>query len=128
MSTIKGILIDTTKQTIAKHEIEINSYKDIVSACKCDYVTCATRKINGHKVDIWCDDEALLKSTPLIPAIITTHNDNVCEMIFGNCFICASNSKGETKSLSNNIINNILKSISKTYFRGKFYVCLPATL
>jgi len=51
-------------------------------------------------VDVYCDEEALLKPARE-PAIITRNKDTrrIIEVLYGNCFICLHNKKGEIKSL-----------------------------
>ena len=99
MKKIRGILVDTRKG-ISPVRIEYNDYQDITELLGCKWITCVTRKIGGMYVDVYCDEEALLKPMRE-PSIITRDKESkrVIEMLFGNCFICLHNKKGEIKNL-----------------------------
>jgi hypothetical protein len=96
---LRGILVNT-KKGIEPVKFEYNNYKDITELLGCDWITCVSRNIGGMNVDIYCDEEALLKPTRE-PAIITRDKETrrIIEVLFGNCFICLHNKKGEIKSL-----------------------------
>lgn len=99
MKKVRGILVDTRKG-IAPFKLEYNTYEDITNLLKCNWITCVSRKIGGVLVDVYCDEEALLKQTRE-PAIITRDKSSrkIIEVLYGNCFLCLHNKKGETKSI-----------------------------
>lgn len=105
---IKGILVDTRKG-ITPHQIEYYSYKDISEAIGCKWIACVSRCIGGKIVDVYCDEEALLKPSRE-PAIITRDRTTkkIVEVLYGNCFLCIHDSKGNTKSLPRSYYDPIL--------------------
>ena len=124
MKTIKGVLVDT-KNGIKEIALEIKDYTDIVDLCKCDYITCVTRKIGGVIVDVYCDEEALLKSARE-PSIITRKNGTIIEVLFGNCFICKHNRNGDIMSLSRNEIAKVLDAKASMWTNGKDFDVLQS--
>ncbi len=109
---IEGILINTkktlTEATIATVDSE-NFLTDLYSKLDCDTVDCATRYINGKRVDIWCDDEGLMKQNNN-PGLYTIQDGNVCEEMVGNLFICSVNEDGESISLNDSEKKAVLSS------------------
>ena len=108
MKKIRGILVDTRKG-ITPITLEYNTYEDITEVLKCEWITCVSRNIGGKLVSVYCDEEALLKPVRE-PAIITRDKDTkkIIEILFGNCFICLHDKKGEIKSLPYNNYDPIL--------------------
>lgn len=96
---LRGILVDT-KKGITPVKFEYNDYHDINEQLGCQWSTCISRNIGGMNVDVYCDEEALLKPARE-PAIITRNKNTrrIIEVLYGNCFICLHNKKGEVKSL-----------------------------
>ena len=96
---LRGILVDT-KKGITPVKFEYNDYHDITELLGCTWITCVSRNIGGMNVDVYCDEEALLKPVKE-PAILTRNKDTrkIIEVLYGNCFICLHNKKGEIRSL-----------------------------
>lgn len=96
---LRGILV-STKKGITPVKFEYNNYHDIIELLGCTWITCVSRNIGGMNVDVYCDEEALLKPARE-PAIITRNKDTrkIIEVLYGNCFICLHNKKGEIRSL-----------------------------
>jgi hypothetical protein len=110
MKKIKGVFVDTTNNTIQKYVLNCETYKDICALLDCEYCTCVSRRVGGVIVDIYCDDEALIRDIECIPAVITRHNNEICEVIYNKCFICSHTSKGEMLSLRSKQIDAVLKA------------------
>lgn len=126
MKKIRGVLVDVNGE-IKEHTIEYNTYEDIVKALNCDYITCVRRVVGGIPVDIYCDDEALLKPYQK-PAIVTYHNNTVVEVLFGNCFLCLHTKEGAIKSLTYKMFEPILDSVNHYFLDGKIHKCLSCSL
>ena len=105
---LHGILVDTNKG-ITPVKFDYNDYHDINEQLRCQWSTCISRNIGGMNVDIWCDEEALLKPARE-PAILTRNKETrkIIEVLYGNCFICLHNKKGEVKSLPYHDYDKIL--------------------
>ena len=106
--TIKGILVDTRKG-ITPIKIDYVDYHSITEQLGCKWITCVRRSIGGKIVDVYCDEEALLKPARE-PAIITRNKETrqIIEVLYGNCFICTHDSKGQVKSLPYSYYDPIL--------------------
>lgn len=105
---LHGILVDTNKG-ITPVKFDYNDYHDINEQLRCQWSTCISRNIGGMNVDIWCDEEALMKPARE-PAILTRNKETrkIIEVLYGNCFICLHNKKGEVKSLPYHDYDKIL--------------------
>ena len=66
--TIKGVLLDTEKGT-AKITSLCDKLDAYYAALHCDIIDIVTRKIGDKLFSIVCDDEALLKDSPVVSAI-----------------------------------------------------------
>ncbi len=128
MKKLRGILVDTRKG-ISPVKIEYNTYHDITELLGCTWITCVTRNIGGINVDVYCDEEALLKPARE-PAIITRSKTehNIIEVLFGNCFICLHNKKGEVKSLPYVLYDKILLTQASVTEHNKTYKVLQAEM
>ena len=128
MKKLRGILVDT-RNGISVERIDYENYWSITELLGCKWITCVPRVINGHVVDIYCDEEALLKQERE-PAILTRdENKQIIEILFGNCFICLHNKKGDVKNIPHKLIGDILLSQgSVTTIMGKTYQVLQCTL
>ena len=91
-----------------RHLSKDNRLEDMYKILNCDYVTCTEIEIEGKYYDVWSDDEALLKCSP-IPVLYI--NDDV--IIFGNVLFAKANSKGDTCGLAYKDINIIYDYIQK---------------
>ena len=98
VSPLKGV-----EERVIKNDLE-TFYKTI----ECDYIEVARRKIGGKYYDIICDEEALLKSNPLVSAFSLDEEP----MLVDSLIIC--NSNGENfSSLTKQDIERILKRVVK---------------
>lgn len=97
--TIRGILVDTRKG-ISPVKFEYNTYEDITNLLKCKWITCVSRLIGGKIVNVYCDEEALLKPARE-PAIITRNKSTreIVEVLYGNCLLILHDKDGDIKSL-----------------------------
>lgn len=112
MKKIKGILI-TPNQKDTKprvYELEVNSYEDYYPLLECDTFDIQSRKFNGKYLDIYCDDEGLLKENNN-PSILTYNGNILVEKIVGNVFITNHNSEGDTISLTDEDIKLVLSTV-----------------
>lgn len=123
MRKIKGILItpnqEGTKPRV--HELEYNSYKDFYPLLECDTFEIPSRKFNGKWLDIYCDEEGRYKKNK--PSIITKHNGQVVEIIWGNVFIVSNDGNGNTISLTDEEIEAVLKTQGWSV-KGECEVCV----
>ena len=129
---IKGILLDTTKNTIQEYDLNYKSYKDFYPILDCDCFDIATRKFGNHYIDIFCDDEGLLK-VGLPMAVSTSAEGKVVEQIVGNVFLCGHDEEGDSISLTKEEIEDVNKCIRYYYDTDNegndiLRVCLVAEL
>ena len=128
MKKLRGILVNTRKGIEIKR-IEYNDYHDIAEALECSWITCVPRIIGGVLVDVYCDEEALLK-TAREPALITRKKDTreIIEILYGNCFICKHNKKGEIVSLKHADYDPILLTQASISDKVRTYQVLQAEM
>lgn len=128
MKKIRGILVDTRKG-IAPTKLVFNDFEDIANLLKCECITCVSRNIGGVVVDVWCDEEALLKRARE-PAIITRDRQSkrIIEVLFGSCFLCLHDKKGNLKSLTYSHCNTILLTQARITNTTRTYQVLQAEM
>lgn len=105
MKKLKGVLVANNE--IKEFEFEYNNYKDFYPLLNCSTFDIQTREFNGEWLDIYCDDEGLLKTNPK-PSILTFSNGELVEQIVGNVFIVSHDDEGETISLTDEQIKKVL--------------------
>lgn len=91
--SVTPVSIDHDFRAIQKI-IDVNCF-DIVRA-----------KIGGKYFDVYCDDEGLLKSDPILSAATKDGYG-----LFGNLFICQNDGRGNSKSLTPEEILHITKHV-----------------
>lgn len=106
---ITGVLVNVDTGEIKEHVLDYKDYRDFYPMLNCSTFTVASRKFNGKMLDIYCDDEGLLKEGSK-PAIITSHNGKVVEVIVGNCFIASVDKNGGLKALTKKEVESVLKA------------------
>lgn len=111
MEKITGVLVNVTDGTARKATIEC-SLKSYYRALDCDCIDVVNRRLGGHRFDIICDDEALLKADP-IPSAFDLDDQPA---LFGSLFFCRHDSSGNPVSLSDAEIGCILSRCYKTCF------------
>lgn len=93
--TIKGVLLDTEKGT-AKITSLCDKLDAYYAALHCDIIDIVTRKIGDKLFSIVCDDEALLKDSPIVSAVSGRRKP----MLFGSLFVVSDdNEDGELVGL-----------------------------
>ena len=104
MKNVKGIFVDADTGKISVKSIKgtLDSYDRLL---KCDTFDIVTRKFGPYALDVFCDDEALLKDDIRVTAIALDNQS----MLFGNLFIAFHDGEGSTISLEKEHIDYILK-------------------
>ena len=77
-----------------------NVLNDLYKILKCDIVTCTEIQVNGKLFDVWSDDEALLKNTPVPNLYI---DDDL--IIFGSLAFAKADDEGKLVGLSHDDIH-----------------------
>lgn len=128
MKKLRDILVDTRKG-VSPVRFEYNDYKDITELLGCKWITCVTRNIGGMDVDVYCDEEALMKPARE-PAIITRNKDTrqIIEVLYGNCFLCLHNKKGEVKNIPYGVYDVILLTQASVTEGNRTYQVLQAEM
>lgn len=125
MKKIKGVLVSNGE--IKEYELEVNSYKDYYKILDCDTFDIVTRKFGDEWLDIYCDDEGLLKSGNK-PSILTFCDGNVVEQIVGNAFITSHNDDGDAISLNDEQIKKVMDTVTVIIYKMKKQKVLQATI
>lgn len=112
--TIKGILVDTKKNTLEVIDFNYDSYKDFYPLLNCEHFDVVERRFGDKYCDVYCDDEGLFKEDNK-PAIFTHYKGKCVEHVVGNVFICGHDEEGETISLTAAQIDAVL------HFCGTYY-------
>ena len=125
---IKGVLITPNQEGTLPREYTLKeeSIKDFHNLLDCDTFDIQSRKFGDEWLDVYCDDEGLLKADNK-PAIVTFMDGEISEIIVGSVFICNCNEKGETISLTDEQVKKVLASVRKMYSRKKNEVLTVAT-
>ena len=118
---LKCVLVNVLKQTITKETYDKLDLDDLYDILNCSSITCVRRLIGGHVVDIYCDEEALLKENQ-IPAIFSNRTR---EIIFGNCLLVKHDREGEVATLTHKQANDIVGMATQIRFGNRVYTCLP---
>lgn len=103
-----GILAD--ENGINRYELNHTGVESLYAILNCDCVDVINIDIAGHSVDIWFDDEYMLKAQKEDDPnfAILDENGKVENIIFGNVFICAVDDEGDMTSLDDMTICDIL--------------------
>ena len=125
MKKIKGVLVSNGE--IKEYELEVNNYKDYYKILDCDTFDIVTRKFGDEWLDIYCDDEGLLKSGNK-PSILTFCDGNLVEQIVGNAFITSHNDEGDTISLNDEQIKKVMDTVTVIIYKMKKQKVLQATI
>lgn len=105
---ISGILIDV-KNGVAKPYEMIDDLDEIYKVIDCQLIDIVYRGIGGKPFTIICDDEGLLKDSPIVSAVDKEDKP----MLVGNLFICSpENDNGDLVSLAKEEAEHILKHIA----------------
>lgn len=116
MREIVGVLA-TPYASPKRHVLKLNSYQDFYPMLDCECFEIVRRKFGKNYYDVYCDDEGLLLDKD--PAIYTFHQDAICEIIVGNCFICKHDEEGETISLAEDEVNEVLNNAREVIVDAK---------
>lgn len=108
MKKIRCILIEP-KNGIHVIKLDYNDYKDILRKLKCDYIACVPREIAGYMVDVYCDEDYLLKQLRE-PSIVTRDKKTrqIIEVLYGNCLIASRTKHGNIKGLTKKMAYDIM--------------------
>lgn len=95
--------VNTENNSITPHVRYIspdNILPDLYQILNCDLVTCIEIKVNGKLFDVWSDDEALLKNSPVPNLYI---DDDL--IIFGSVAFAKADEDGKLVGLSRDDIH-----------------------
>ena len=110
---VNGVFVNVSNDRFPKgiyrHKIkgDLDSFYNLLDV---DLIDVIVRSINGKPFDIVCDDEGLLKESPVVSAVSDLHDS----FLVGNLFICLHNQRGEFESLSKDDCDRIIKRIGLT--------------
>ena len=105
MSIVTGVLIDTVNRKASIHTVNSDTLQAYYDILNCNTFDIATRKIGKKYYDIFCDDEGLYQSNPVVSAL----SANGEPMLVGNLFVTRTDSNGETISLSLGEIREVME-------------------
>lgn len=108
---LRGVLVDT--KTCRTKAVTLNdSLESFYEALHCTTIDIVSRIIAGKRVDIVCDDEALLKDRPRISAITPGYEAT----LFGSLFVVGpADEEGNLTSLSKSEIKEIMSTVRETH-------------
>lgn len=125
MKKLRGVLVANNE--IKEFELEYNNYKDFYPLLNCSTFDIQTRQFNGEWLDIYCDDEGLLKANPK-PSVLTFSDGELVEQIVGNVFIISHNDEGEIISLTEEQIKKVLDTQVTVMVKSKTIKVLQADI
>ena len=111
MNKVTGVLIDVKNRTTVVHTVNSGSLEEYYDILNCTTFDIASRRIGGSYYDIYCDDEGLLKCSPVVSAV----SEDREPMLVGNLFVTKTNDEGETISLTAEEISEVLNSVINLY-------------
>lgn len=104
MKNVQGLLVDAEHGTIAVCSTP-NSLKSYYKILQCDTIDIISARFGPYVLDVFCDDEALLKNSFTVSAVDENHKP----ILVGNLFIASHDEEGNTISLEKEHIDYILK-------------------
>lgn len=116
---MKGFLVNVNEKTAGAVEFEagLDNYYRLLD---CDCIDIVTRTVDGREFDIICDDEALLKDSP-VPSAIGKHGQAV---LFGNLLIVHHDEEGNTVGLSDDDVK-ALTAATSIYLGLRYWLPYP---
>ena len=111
MNKVTGVLIDVKNRTTVVCSVNSGSLEDYYRILDCTTFDIASRRIGENVYDIYCDDEGLLKCSPIVSAVSSDRQP----MLVGNLFVTKTNDEGETISLTAEEIREVLASVINLY-------------
>lgn len=106
MRTVKGVLIDVHQAMCRTIAIE-DRLEEYYKILHCDYIDISRRRIGSGYYDVVCDDEGLLKKSPIPSA----YDQNGGIAFVGNIFVCQSNDVGDLVSLTEDEIRTLRANV-----------------
>ena len=108
---ITGLLIDVENNRVEITTIP-NDLENLYRVLNCSTIDIVSRRVG--KSDKWytivCDDEGLLKDSPLVSAV----NYGFVELV-GNLFVCDTDPEGNLKSLPKKRLTFLLNHVGYAY-------------
>lgn len=122
IKNVKGVVVDVVKNEIYVKEITYDDVKDdyLDEYCKvlnCDTFDIVNRRFGKYHLDVYCDDEGLLKENKKV-ALVTYKGSQIVEIICGNVFI-VGHKEAETISLTDDEINEVFKYCKQVFISNK---------
>ena len=110
---IKALLIKVTDEepTVSFVTVNRDDYKAINDMLEIDIMDIVTRKIGEKYFTIICDDEGLLKDSPIVSAV----DKNAKAHLVGNLLICKTTNYGNLKSLTEDDVYYIADYLGRYY-------------
>lgn len=109
MKKIKGVLVKNG--SVQEYELEYNDFKDIYPLLGISCFDVVSRQFGDSILDVYCDDEALLKDELPLMSVLKLDKYGTSEScIYGNVFICNHTKEGEIISLTDKEISDVLQS------------------
>lgn len=106
-SEITGVLVDVKNTGKARTETIKNELSEYYRILDCSCFDIVSVKIGQHYYDVYCDDESLLKASPIASAV-----DKSCNtQLTGNLFVTKTDSDGETLSLEPHEIKEVMDQV-----------------
>lgn len=106
---MKGLLLDTEENQIRK--VEVNELHDYYKAMHCDCITVMYIQLDGQQLAIIYDDEALCKSSYLIPTVKLPSGDIIFNSVIFAAFEPGSDNFSDLPEI---LENSILQRVSHT--------------
>ena len=131
IKNIKGVVVDVVKKQIYVKEITYDDVKsdylnEYYKVLNCSCFGIVKRKIGKYALDIYHDDEGLLKDEKK-PAIITFRLGKIVEVIYGNVFI-VSHKDSETISLTDEEIKEVFKCCKVAFYGSEAHKVVVASV
>lgn len=122
IKNVKGVVVDVVKNEIYVKEITYDDVKDdyldeYYKVLNCDTFDIVNRRFGKYCLDVYCDDEGLLKEDKKV-ALVTYKGSQIVEIICGNVFI-VGHKEAETISLTDDEINEVFKYCKQVFISNK---------
>lgn len=108
-----GVADGKPKCDLMEVEDELQTYYDLLD---CDLIDIASVKIEGKRFEVVCDDEGKLKDDPQLSFMSAEGRYTIC----GNIFVCAVQSDGELRSLTESEVNIVRSRIMIDLFTARY--------